>query len=309
MSDKLNITGRILVTGASGFIGERLAAKLNDSGIKAYCISREEKSSASELIEWIKCDLSNYEETKKVFDRIKPDYVFHLASYVTGSRDIKAVASTFQSNLASAVNLLILTQEYSCKKIVLAGSLEDSLTGDKIIPQSPYAAAKFSAAAYANMFYHLYKTPVVIAKLFMVYGPGQKDMTKLIPFVIESLLKGNPPKMSSGKRLVDWIYVDDVVDGLLKIAVSDGLEGETIDLGTGEFVSIRDLVQKLSDLMQNEKELLFGALPDRPMEKEIAAKIEETRQKLNWEPLVKIEEGLKLTIDYYKKSFFAEVNP
>ncbi|HEX2982392.1 MAG TPA: NAD(P)-dependent oxidoreductase [Ignavibacteriales bacterium] len=298
MRDKIN--GQVLVTGASGFIGERLVAKLNEEGIKAYCISREAKSSSSELVEWVKCDLADYEETRKVFEHVKPDYVFHLASYVTGSRDLKAVASTFKCNLASAVNLLILAQEHGCKKIILAGSLEDSLSGDKIIPQSPYAAAKFSAAAYANMFYHLYKTPVVIAKLFMVYGPGQKDMTKLIPFVIESLLKGNPPKMSSGKRLVDWIYVDDVVDGLLKIAATDGLEGETIDLGTGGFVSIRDLVQKLSDVMHNEKELLFGALPDRPMEKEIAANIANTKQKLGWEPKVSLEEGLKSTVEYYK---------
>jgi nucleoside-diphosphate-sugar epimerase len=293
------INGNILVTGASGFIGERLVAKLNTLGLKAYCISREAKTSSSDLIEWIKCDLSDYESAHLVFNRVNPDYVFHMASYVTGSRDIKTVAPTFHSNLTSVVNLLILTQEYNCKKLVLAGSLEESLTGEKIIPQSPYAAAKFSASAYANMFYHLYKTPVVIAKLFMVYGPGQKDMTKLIPFVIESLLKGAPPKMSSGKRLVDWIYVDDVVDGLIKIAETSGLEGETIDLGTGKFVSIRELVETLSSIMKNDKELLFGALPDRPMEKEIAADIKATKKKLGWEPKFSVEEGLKNTVEYY----------
>ncbi len=120
--------------------------------------------------------------------------------------------------------------EIGCHRIVLAGSLEEpDLDQGSGPPSSPYAAAKWASNAYARMFHDLYQTPVVTAKLFMVYGPEQNPRF-LIPHVISSLLEGVAPKVSSGNRSVDWIYVDDVVSGLLAMADAPDIEGGTIDL-------------------------------------------------------------------------------
>jgi nucleoside-diphosphate-sugar epimerase len=91
---------------------------------------------------------------------------------------------------------------------------------------SPYAAAKFAASAYGRMFHALYHTPVTILRLFMVYGPGQQDLRKLVPYVTLALLKGEMPRVSSGVREVDRIYVDDVAAGYLAAATATGVEGE-----------------------------------------------------------------------------------
>jgi len=94
------------------------------------------------------------------------------------------------------------------------------------------------------MFFALYQLPVVILRVFMVYGPGQGDLQKLVPYVITSLLKGETPRFTSGTREVDWIYVEDVVAAFLEAARAPGVEGATLDVGTGKLVTVRQVVER-----------------------------------------------------------------
>jgi len=144
---------------------------------------------------------------------------------------------------------------------------------------------------------------VVIARLFMVYGPGQQDMTKLIPYVTLSLLRNEAPQLSSGTRQIDWIYVEDIVDGLIAAAQAPDIEGSTIDLGSGSLVPIRTVVEHLVNLVNPTIDPLFGALHDRPMEQVQVAKVSETFDKIGWKPTVSLEKGLALTVDWYRNSF------
>jgi hypothetical protein len=112
----------------------------------------------------------------------------------------------------AAANVLVAATEGGVRRLLLAGSLEEPDPHESWpVPASPYAAAKLGAGAVARMCHALYGTPVVWLRLFMVYGPAQPDVRKLIPHVTLSLLRGEAPRLSNGKRLVDWIYVDDVV--------------------------------------------------------------------------------------------------
>ena len=97
---------------------------------------------------------------------------------------------------------------------------------------SPYAAAKWAAAGYGRMFHSLYDTPVVILRPFMTYGPGQAS-TKLIPAVTLALLRASGPRLSSGRHRSDWVYISDVIEGFVAAATVPGIEGKTIDLGSG----------------------------------------------------------------------------
>jgi nucleoside-diphosphate-sugar epimerase len=230
-----------------------------------------------------------------------PELIFHLASHVKGAPDLEHVLPTFQSNLQSTVNLLILAAESRCRRIVLTGSLaEPEVEKGEPFPSAPYAAAKWAASGYARMFHALYKVPAVIARVFMVYGPGQKDLTKLIPYVTLSLLQGKTPKITSGHRLVDWIYVSDVVDGFLALAQSADLDGATLDLGSGSLASIHEIVQRLTLLTSRPVTAAFGALPDRPLEPTRVAKIDETFAKTGWKPQVSLQEGLERTVNSYR---------
>ena len=274
----------ILVTGASGFIGSHLCKRLTAEGHKVHGISRVARPSGEDGIQWWSADLGNYDAVHSLLDSIRPDISFHLASRVTGSRELSEVVPIFQANLASTVNLLASSVDANCERVIIAGSSEEPAGSDFAIPCSPYAAAKWSSTAYASMFRTLFRLSVAAPRIFMTYGPGQTDTAKLVPYAIISMLRGERPKLSSGTRLVDWIFIDDVVEGLIRIAFNSAIEELSFDLGSGSLTSIRAIVEQIAEIIGNGAEPDFGALQDRPMESERTADVELMERTLNCKP-------------------------
>jgi UDP-glucose 4-epimerase len=293
----------VLVTGAGGFIGEHLCRRLLNEGAKLHSVSRNKQDDGTSAMTWWQGDLTDLAFTRQMIEAVKPEYIFHLASHVVGHRELEAVQPTFHGNLHSAVNLLTAASEVGCKGIILAGSQEEPEAGQSsyTVPSSPYAAAKWAASAYARMCHALYGTPVTIARIFMVYGPGQKDTKKLVPYTILSLLRGVSPRLTSGERPVDWIYVQDVAEGLVAIARTEGLAGRTVDLGSGSFVSVRQIVENISDIVANDVRPEFGSLTQRPMEQVRKADIRATGDLLGWQARTSIRDGLEATIKWYRE--------
>jgi len=306
MADALDYHGRrVLVTGASGFIGRRLCRRLRELGADVEAASRK-AAPAGEETRWHQVDLADPAAAARLVEETQPAGAFHLASQVTESRERKVVLPTFHANLASTVYLLDALTEQGCKRIVQTGSLEEPEPGDPVsTPTSPYAAAKWSAGAYARMFHQLWQTPVVLARLFMVFGPEQRDSSKLVPHVVTSLLGGREPQLGSGKRPVDWVFVDDVVEGLLRLGLAEGVEGLQVDLGSGKLVPVRSVVEQIYALMAPEKQPPFGGLQDRPMEPVRVARAEETGELLGWSPTVTLEDGLARTVEWYRRELDA----
>jgi nucleoside-diphosphate-sugar epimerase len=303
MSDAAYFNQRsVLVTGASGFIGSRLCERLKELGAIVHGVSRKQQSHGA-VSEWWQAELDDEVATRRLVEVIAPDIIFHLASFVSGKREIEYVLPALRSNFMSTVNLLISATEYGCPKLVLTGSLEE-MEGDAAtaIPSSPYAAAKGAASTYARMFHALYGTHVVTARLFMVYGPDQKDLTKLVPYVTLSLLRGQVPKLMSGTREVDWIYVDDVIDAYLTLASKEGIGGETFDIGSGELTSVRCVVDHLADIAGRGVRPEFGSLEDRPYERVRVADVGCTSSLTGWKPKTPLIEGLKKTVDWYRNN-------
>jgi nucleoside-diphosphate-sugar epimerase len=148
------------------------------------------------------------------------------------------------------------------------------------------------------MFHALYQTPVVIVVPFMTFGPNQ-EMGKLVPSVILSLLKGEAPRLSSGLWEADWIYVGDVIQAFLNAAVAPGIEGATLELGSGTTYTTRDIVDEIIKLMKSSLKPVFGAVPDRPAEPIRIADMLETQRKLGWRARTSLTEGLRQTIQWY----------
>jgi UDP-glucose 4-epimerase len=147
------------------------------------------------------------------------------------------------------------------------------------------------------MCHALYGTPVVWLRPSMVYGPGQPDARKLVPYVTLSLLRGESPILASGRRPVDWVYIDDVVDALLAAAVAEGVEGRSFDVGSGELVSVRDVVELIARLVDAKASPRFGAIPDRPLEHVRAADVAAAAEALGWQPRIPLPEGLRRTVE------------
>jgi nucleoside-diphosphate-sugar epimerase len=298
--DREAFDGRtVLVTGGLGFIGSALAIRLKRAGAEIHTVSRRPLESLGEGRHW-RADLSDTDAVVRLVREVRPHFVFHLASHVMGAPDLHHVLPAFQSNLQTTVNLLSALAELGCGRMIITGSLVVGReNGVRTIPNSPYAAAKSAASDYARMFHALYGFPVAIARVFQVYGPGQQDETKLVPYVIRCVLRGEAPKITSGKHCWDWIFVEDVVSGLMKLAVAPGVDGKSVDLGSGLVIATKELVDKICMLMKAEIQPAYGTLTDRPLEPLSVANTEESLRLIGWSPRIQLAEGLRRTIDWY----------
>jgi UDP-glucose 4-epimerase len=297
--DREAFDGRtVLVTGGLGFIGSALTMRLKQAGAEIHTVSRRAPESAGEGRHW-RADLSDADAVARLVREVGPHFVFHLASHVWGAPDLHHVLPTFQSNLQTTVNLLSALAEVGCGRMIITGSLVEPEDGARSIPNSPYAAAKWAASDYARMFHALYGFPVAIARVFMVYGPGQQDETKLVPYVIRSVRGGEVPKITSGKHRIDWVFVEDVVSGLMKLAVASGVDGKSVDLGSGSVITTKELVDEICMLLKTEIKPAYGALPDRPLEPLRVANTKESLRLIGWSPKIQLAEGLRRTIEWY----------
>ena len=302
-----SLAGRpVLVTGATGFIGRHLVRRLVALGAEVHAGTRRRPEDVSfgpdsPSVTCRQVDLADRDAVLALYDDVRPDVVFHLASRVAGSRDLELVHPTLSDNLCSTVHLLEAAARHGCERFVQVGSLEEPAEGDGVaVPSSPYAAAKAAASTYCRMFHQLYAVPVVRARVFMVYGPGPQDENKLVPYVIRSLLDGETPSFSSGTRPVDWIHVDDVVEGFLRLAVTPGLEDRLVDLGTGTLHTVRDMVEQLFTALDADTTPSFGGRNDRAQEQIRRADVERTRELLGWAPGIDVKDGVEQTVAWFR---------
>lgn len=292
---------RFLITGASGFIGNHLCRELIKKGCEVHAVSRTERDATSVEMRWWQVDLTDGQEVENLFFRVKPDFIYHLASFVSGSRDLSYVIPMVNNNFITSVNILNAASKIGCQRLFLAGSMEEPDSGNpEVVPGSPYAAAKWASSAYGRLYHALYQVPVVILRIFMVYGPGQQDLKKLIPYVISCLLREESPMLSDGQRMVDWIFVEDVIAALVVAAQAKDIEGKTIDIGSGELISIKAIVEILVRMINAKVSPHFGALAERQLEQSRVADIVRSKSLLGWSPTISLEEGLDLTVKWYR---------
>ena len=249
---------RVLVTRATGFVGLHLCEALSNLGADVYALSRSAGSyTLPDNVHPHPVDLRSPRSTKRCIETVRPDVVFHLAGLVNTRQYLSLVMPTFNNNLLGSVHLFMALAETSCNRLVVTGSSEEpDISRFGSSANSPYAAAKDAESSYARMFHKIFSLPVVIARPFMSYGPRQ-PIQKVIPYTITSLLTGNPPKISSGKRICDLIYIQDLIMGLLLNGFKPGIAGELIDIVTGVGTTIHDAVNLVVELLGTSVEPLY----------------------------------------------------
>lgn len=289
---------RVLVTGATGFVGTNLCQALRSIGAEVAGVALAESLLHAPDPEGIlPADLADEASARGTVETVKPEIVFHLAGMVDTRQDTECILPTLRHNLIGTVNLLTALVGSQCSRVLVVGSSESPPPNQS--PGSPYAASKQAAAIYAQMYWALYALPVVIARPHMVYGPHQQ-VRKLIPYLIHCGLQKTPPLLSSGKRICDLVYVKDFVRAMLLMAGASGLVGQTLDVGTGTGTSIAEVVSHVRSLMSSTIEPVFGALPDRAGEVPQVANRRHTEEILGWRPLWTLDAGLSETIRWYK---------
>lgn len=280
----------VMVTGAAGFLGRHVTDRLLADGARVVGTGRGPRA-GTDGIEWLVVDLADPLELAAAVGSVSPDVVVHLGGRVSGAVDPRLVPATFSTHLVSSIALLDAAREGRTGRVVLVGSTDEPRRGET--PSSPYAAAKSAMTGYAQLYAGAFDAPVVQVRPSDTFGPGQAP-TKLLPYVAASVLRGRRPQLSHCRRRSDWVYVDDVVDGLL-VAARAAPDGAELDLGTGTLRTGREMVQALLAELGTGVEPDWGAQPDRADEPERAADVEHTAQVLGWRARTPVAEGVRRT--------------
>ena len=295
---------RTLVTGVTGFVGQRLARRLVETRAEVWagvCPGEAPQRIAAlpSQAECISLDMQDVESVRRVVGKAAPDVVFHLAAVgVTDPSVEPALALTV--NVGGLVHLLEALRGRDVERIVLVGTCyeygaREALEG--LDPFNAYAASKVAAWAFGRMCWRAHGLPIVTVRPFQVYGPGQPAHT-LVPAAIRAAMAGNDFPMTLGERQRDFVYVDDVVDGMLAAAEAPEIEGHSLDLGTGRVHSVLQVVERIWAMTGAQGRILAGALPYRPgAVMRLVADADRTARLTGWRARVALEEGLRRTIE------------
>ena len=274
---------KVVVTGASGFIGRHLCRSLIGLQAKAVAVDSRASDHTEALPGFLQVDLTSSDETRSIYD-VEPAVVFHLAA--AGASDpMLSVEDALRVNVLGTVNLL---QVLGGRALVVVArtAAERNLS-------SPYAASKFAAWAFCRMYARTNRWPLLGAMIFQCYGEGQ-SVRNVLPAALMAARSGDEFPLSPGEQLRDWVSVEDVVSGLLAMAGSDLGLAETIEIGTGIGTSLRETVQMLFKFSGGDGRPLFGALPYRPGEDMRAiANADRTEKLIGWRACTGLVEGLR----------------
>ena len=287
-----------LVIGATGFIGSHLASALARHDSNVVCVSRNIGNRhflTSTSTTWDECDASKRTDVERILNLYRPEIIYHLTSDSKGERDITIIPDSLQNDVMATTNVLLEAAKLGGIHVVIAGSFEEPSKDDKF-PCSPYAAAKAASTSYARMISALGGLEVSILRLMMVYGPLQKN-DKVFPYVINKLRDGQLAELGSARRVLDWVYVDDVIDAFLRVGSLPWTSADPVDIGTGSLMRLRDCIEIIGELMGRPDLLRFGAIEDRVLEREEAADTELARLKLGWQAQTQFRDGIQATID------------
>ncbi|MEJ7582560.1 MAG: SDR family NAD(P)-dependent oxidoreductase [Acidimicrobiales bacterium] len=269
----------VLVTGGSGFIGSCLTARLVAEGADVHVVARTAASACPSRLAGLRdqislhqADVTDGEDLAAIVARVRPAQVLHLAARAHVGTSWTQVDEHVQTNVQGTVTLLRALAGQGFERFVhvstsdvygpiLAPFREDA----PVNPMSPYAVSKYAAECYCRMFHQSEGWPIVVVRPFPTYGPAQSP-DRVIPELIVRALRSEDIALTLGLQIREFNHVDDVVDGIIRAATTAGIEGEVLNLGCGEEVSIRAVVAMVLELTGSTIQTRFGALPERPGE-------------------------------------------
>lgn len=304
---------RVLVTGGAGFIGSHLVDALIERGYRVFVLDNLSSGSREQVHPRAKlyvCDLTDHRKTAKLFEKIHPTFVFHLAAHIDLRASVENPVFDAATNCLATIHLLQLAQRFGIRKFIFS-STGGAMYGEARViptpenapakPASPYALSKLAAERYVRYFGATYGLKSVILRYANVYGPRQntsKETGVVAVFLSKMLSDQNPIINGDGEQTRDYTYVADVVAANIAALERPKVTG-IFNVGTGERTSVNQIFAKLNRH--------FGGVFE---EQHGPPKVGETRhsalhtvlaeRRLAWKSKVPFDEGLTATILWYK---------
>jgi nucleoside-diphosphate-sugar epimerase len=306
----------VLVTGGAGCVGSNLTNKLSNFAGRVIILDNLESAyewniPSQDNIEFVKGDILDDEMLKRVFNE-KPDYVFHLAAHFANQNSVENPELDLMVNGMGILKVLQSAQLTGVERFVYSSSGCGVYGLDSHMPfeesdisinlHTPYQVTKLLGELYTNYFHNLYGLPIVNARFFNVFGPGEVPgkYRNVIPnFIYWSMTKQALPITGDGSETRDWTYVDDIVDGLMAMGIVEEAIGEAINLGSGEETRVIDMAHMVNELTGNQEGIAYASRRDWDAKTRLLSSIQKAEEILGYKPKVTFSEGLKKTYNWF----------
>lgn len=297
---------RVIVTGASGFIGRHSIPILLDNGYEVHALYYPEtiELDNDKGVHWHRCDLLENGQARDLIEDVRPTHLLHFAWYTEHAQYWESIENVrwVQASLSLIMNFARCGGE----RAVFAGTcaeydwnygyLSEGVTPLK--PQTLYGICKNSLQEIFSDFTNQAGLSSAWGRIFFPYGPYEAT-GRLVPSVITSLLKGQKASCTHGNQIRDYMHSQDVASAFVSLLES-GVSGP-VNIASGEPISIRTIVHTISDLISNRGQVNLGALPAPEHEPSlIVADVRKLNELVGWKPSITLEDGLKSTIDWWK---------
>jgi UDP-glucose 4-epimerase len=301
---------RVLITGATGFLGSYVARAVLRRGYTVGALMRPQtdrwriQDLLPSLID-LPGDLTDIRAAREAICAFAPEATIHLAWFGVGNQhrnDLKQI----EANLVPALHLQQLVHEAGCRHWIGLGSQAEygaqSQVIDETTPTSPttlYGATKLSACVLAQCLCAEYDMRFVWLRLFSSYGPADHPEW-MIPYLILTLLRGERPALTGGEQRWDYLYVEDAAEAIAGAVDNEAAYG-VFNLGSGTAHSLRSIIEAIRDLIDPALPLGFGEVPYRPDQvMHLCADITRLKKATGWAPRIELEEGLRQTVAWYR---------
>ena len=301
----MNYKNNILIIGGTGFIGYHLAKKALKKGWQVTSISsrRPKKIRYLKRVKYIICDITKKKSLKKnVHGFFK--YIVNLGGYVDHSNKKK----TFESHYVGCKNIAeIFIKKMPIAFVQMGSSVEygnlkspqkENIKYNKKSVKSIYGKAKLAASMYLINLFKEKKFPSTILRLYLAYGPKQ-DVNRFLPIIIKACIKNKTFACSEGIQLRDFVYIDDVVEAIIKSLINKNARGQIINIGSGKPKKIKNLIKYIQKNLKGGYPQ-FGKIKLREDEiLKLYPNINKASKKIKWKPKISFSRGLQLTIKSY----------
>ena len=317
---------RVLVTGADGFIGSHLAERLVREGADVHCLALYNSFSSAGWLDTVEPDVREHmsvhfgdvRDSGRMSDLIEQaDIVFHLAALIAIPYSYQAPQSFVDTNVSGTLNVLEACRRHAVAKVILTSTSEVYGTPD-VIPitedhplqaQSPYAATKVAGDQLGLSYAASFGLNVAVLRPFNTYGPRQ-SMRAVIPTVLAQMQAGRAEiHLGSLHPRRDFTFVADTVDGFVRSAEADTQPGEVIQLGTGQAVSVGELVEMCRSITGSTARIIEVDERIRPEASEVQVLLSDPTRaaaRLGWSPTTTLEQGLQLTAQWVAQDLNVE---
>jgi len=308
-----------LITGIAGFIGSSLARGVLAQGDQVRGIDNLSTGNRANLadiagqVDFREADMLDMDAVRAACMGV--DYIFHEAAIPSVPKSVIDPLGSNRANVDATVNVLVAAKDAKVKRVVYAAS--SSAYGDTPTlpkredmspnPISPYAVAKLASEYYMTSFYRCYGLETVCLRYFNIFGPRQDPSSPysgvLAKFITQMLQGETPTILGDGKQSRDFTYIDNAVNANLLAAKAPAAEvaGQVFNVATGRRVDLNETFATLKQIIGFQGEVKYG--PERAGDvKHSLADMTRAEKHLGYKPTVNFEEGLKRTIDWYRKA-------